>query len=68
MKLIDKLMDIDAMLYGKGGTNFINIRIVMDDIDDMILEKNSNAIKFADSMELLHSVLKKVTEIKSDNR
>ena len=56
------------MLYGKGGTNFINIRIVMDDIDDMILEKNSNAIKFADSMELLHSVLKKVTEIKSDNR
>ena len=41
MTSTDKLMNIDSMINGDGGVNFIKIRLMLDDIDSLASEGNA---------------------------
>lgn len=64
MKSIDILMDIHAMINSEGGCNFIKIRMLLDDIDDLADQESPNALQFTKELEHVHATVLAATQMK----
>ena len=57
MTLIDKLMNINAMIHGNGGVDFIKIRWMLEDVERLANEGNPMAIQFAKELGHVHDLI-----------
>lgn len=63
MKSIDTLMDIHAMINSEGGVNFIKIKMLLCDIDDLADQENPKALQFIKELENVHAVVLAATQM-----
>ena len=66
MTLVQKLMDIDAMIHGGGGVNFIKIKIMLEDVEELIHNHDPAAvplaIQFAKELDHIHAFISKAVQ------
>jgi hypothetical protein len=63
--MVEMLLDIDLMLNDRGGFNFLKIRYVFEDIEQMSKEGNTRAIQMKEELARLHTLLKLAIEEKT---
>jgi hypothetical protein len=54
MNLVSKLLRILELLHGGGGTNFIKVRFLLEDIEKLSAEGNANALEFAKQLDNIY--------------
>lgn len=67
MTLVEKLMDIDAMIRDDGGINFLKIRMVLEDVEYLIQNNDPAAvplaIQFAKELDHVHAFIRKAVQM-----
>lgn len=54
MNLVNKMLRISELLHGGGGTNFIKVRFLLEDIEKLSAEGNTNAIEFVKQLDNIY--------------
>lgn len=67
MTLVEKLMDIDAMIQGEGGVNFLKIKMMLEDVEYLIQNHDPAvvplAIQFAKELDHIHAFISKAVQM-----